>query len=55
METFSPSLVVCEEYPPVTGGFPVPRDSKVELWCFILVSLNMLLNKKRHGAHMISL
>ena len=37
METFSTLLALCEENPPVTGGFPSQRASKADLWCFLLL------------------
>ena len=29
----------------VAGGFPWQKDSNADLWCFVVVSLNKLLNK----------
>ena len=57
METFSELLALCEENPPVTGGFPSQRASNAG-YGFFEVSL---VNKRgwddlrRHGAHVTSL
>ena len=35
-ETLSSALLaLCEGNPPVTGGFPSPKASDAELWCFL--------------------
>ena len=39
-------LTLYEGNPPVTGGLPLQRASDRELWCFFVVSLNVLLHKQ---------
>ena len=47
MATLSALLAFCEEDPRVTNGFPSQRTSYMELRLFFVISLNMLLNKKK--------
>ena len=45
MKQLSALLALCEVNPPVTGGFPSQSASNVDLWCFLNISQNKLLNK----------
>ena len=40
-------LGIFKENPWVIGGFPLQRASYTELWCFVFVVLNKLLNNSR--------
>ena len=42
----SASLALCEENPPVTGGFPSQMANDMELWCFLCCEPDKLLNKQ---------
>ena len=57
VETFSALLALCEENPPVTGGFSPTKASDAELWFFIYAWTNgWEINRDagdlgRHRAH----
>ena len=46
MKTFSALLALCVGNPLDSNGFPSERDNNMELWCFLDVSHNKLLNKQ---------
>ena len=55
ISTITVTLALCQGNPPVTGGYPSQRASKVELRCFFVVILDKLLtNQWTPGQHLRS-
>ena len=46
MEKLSALLALCEENPPVTGGFPSQRVSDAELWYFLGCPLEQAVEQR---------